>query len=109
MRFSGSMRDVARPYGQTRLLKTLDALSQLAQVALLRRHETSDAHESISGRCFWESEYGPYAGHWSWVWPRRVIDTLFWMDRDGDKGHCELSDERDYHRALHKVRRFEGR
>lgn len=101
---------MARPFHQTRLVKALDALSQLLQVALLRRHEDSDAHESISGRCFWESEYGPNAGHWSWVWPRRVIDAIFWMDRDvWGRGHCELADIRDYHRACHKVRTYEGR
>lgn len=36
---------------------------------------------------------------WRWSvsgkrdWPRNIIDTLFFLDRDAGKGHCELSCE----------------
>ncbi len=36
---------------------------------------------------------------WRWSvsgkrdWPRKIIDTLFFLDRDAGKGHCELSCE----------------
>ena len=36
---------------------------------------------------------------WRWSasgkrdWPRKIIDTLFFLDRDAGKGHCELSHE----------------
>ena len=97
------------PEPQSRLVKIGDAFSQLCQVTFFRRHEDSDAHESMSGRCFWESEFGRHAGHWSWRWARAFIDTLFWSDREGDKRHCELADERDYRRAQHKIRVYEAR
>ncbi len=92
----------------SRLIKIGDALSQLLNVTLLRRHEATDPNESTSGRCHWEARYA--SRHWTWQWAERAIDALFWRDRD-DTGrrHCELSDLRDYERAREKVRRFEGR
>ena len=36
---------------------------------------------------------------WRWSasgkrdWPRKIIDTLFFLDRDAGKRHCELSHE----------------
>jgi len=92
-----------------RFKKSLDAASAWANVTLLRRHQDTDADESISGRSFWEARYGKHAGHWSWVWTERIIDALFWWDRRDGMKHCELADLRDYKRAKEKVRRFEGR
>lgn len=91
-----------------RLRNIGDALSQLGQAALLPRPDTTSANESISGRSHWEARY--VTRHWTWRWAERVIDVLFWFDRD-DQGrrHCELADVRDYQRALDKVRRFEAR
>ena len=94
----------------SRLLKSLTALSQLAQVSLLRRHADSSPNETISGRCYWESVHGRYAGHWSWRLGRRAIDALLWFDRDENgRRHCELADEREYLDCREKVRRYEGR
>lgn len=88
-------------------MKIGDATSQLLQVMLFRRHEDSDAHESMSGRCYWESMYGKHAGHWSWRFGRTLIDFLFYPWDGPD--HCQKADERDYYRALHKVKTYEGR
>lgn len=94
--------------GRGRLISALDALSQLANAALLARSNDTDANESVSGRCYWEAHHG--SRHWTWVRAEQVIDYLFWWDSDAQgRGHCELADLRDYHRALDKVRRFEGR
>lgn len=93
---------------RNRFGKITDALSQLFQVTFIRHHRNSNANESTSGRCYWESEYGKNAGHWTWRWARNFIDTVFWWDRRGLKRHCELSEIRDYHRALATVKRYES-
>lgn len=85
------------------------ALSCALNVLALRRPEDTSAGESTSGRSYWEARYGSEAGHWSWLMAVRLIDALFFWDREDGKGHCELSDLRDYDRAKEKVRRFESR
>jgi len=94
---------------RSRLCKVLDATSQLGNMLFLRRHQDSNSDESISGRSFWEARHGKHAGHWTWVWAERMIDTLLWFDRKDGMGHCELADLRDYYRAKAKVKRYEAR
>ena len=43
------------------------------------------ADETLSARCWrWHL-------HKSRDWPYRLVDILFWWDKKGGKGHCELS------------------
>ena len=87
-------------------MKSGDALSQWFNVTFLRRHHDTNANESTSGRCHREAQL---TGHWTWVYAEKAIDILRFTDRDGDKGHCELSVLRDYERAKETVRKFEAR
>lgn len=85
------------------------ALSCALNVAVLRRPEDTSAGESTSGRSYWEAHYGNQQGHWTWRLAIWLIDALFFWDREDGRRHCELSDTRDYERALEKVRRYENR
>lgn len=69
-----------------RILKIGDALSQLANVALLPNHRETTANESLSGR----------AHRMGWTRTERVLNWLFsrW-----EKDHCRLSHEADVRRA----------
>jgi hypothetical protein len=71
---------------QPRIIKIGDALSQLANVALLANHADTDANESISGRSF----------RCGWTRAQRVINILFWWDPD----HCQSAHRRDVQRAI---------
>lgn len=69
-----------------RIVKVLDALSQMANVALLPGHKGTTANESISGRshrCGWRL--------------RHLIDALFFWERS--PGHCERAYLADIDRA----------
>jgi hypothetical protein len=83
---------------QSRLAKTLDALSQLANVALLPDHASTNANESISGRSY----------RCGWRRAERVINLMFWWDAD----HCRAAYYRDVARACqvveYEVRRVRG-
>jgi hypothetical protein len=70
----------------SRLLKIGDALSQLANVALLPRHGDTTANESISGRAYRQG----------WKKAERFIDWLF---SPFEKDHCRLSHEAEVRRA----------
>lgn len=74
-----------------RALKTLDALSQLVNVAALPRHRETTANESISGRSFRQG----------WAL-RRWIDALFFWQRD--PGHCERAYRADLERARKTIK-----
>jgi hypothetical protein len=62
-----------------RIWKVGDALSQLANVALMPNHKQSNANESISGRA--------YRQQWR---IRHVINLLFFWQEDHCKGAYEL-------------------
>jgi hypothetical protein len=68
-----------------RLWKIGDALSQLANVALLPGHTSTTANESISGRSY----------RCGWTRAERLINWLFWSDPD----HCRQAHLRDLKRA----------
>ena len=72
-----------------RLWKIGDALSQLANVALLRGHTETTANESISGRAY----------RCGWTRAERVINALFWFDPD----HCRQAYRRDIERAARLI------
>lgn len=67
-----------------RLVKILDALSQLAQVAVCPRIKDTTANESVSGRSYREG----------W-WVRHPINWVFFWQKD----HCKMSYLKDYERA----------
>lgn len=70
-----------------RIVKIGDALSQLVQVAWpFWDHRTSNANESISGRCYRERR-----------WFRHVVDALFFWQRS--PRHCERAYMSDVTRA----------
>jgi len=69
----------------SRLVKIGDALSQLANVALMPRHAETTANESISGR----------AHRQNWRKLRRVINALFFWQDD----HCKAAYDADLERA----------
>jgi len=71
-----------------RVVKIGDALSQLANVALMPRHYETNANESISGRS--------YRQGWKL---RRVINLLFFWQAD----HCKAAYEADIARAQHLI------
>lgn len=79
-----------------RIVKVLDALSQMVNVGLLPNHIETHANESISGRS--------YRKQWR---IRHVINALFFWQED----HCRLAHVKDIERAkqtiaaLHEVRR----
>lgn len=69
-----------------RIVKVLDSLSQMANVALLPWHVDTTANESISGRshrCGWRLRY--------------LVDALFFWQRN--PGHCERAHLADIERA----------
>jgi len=69
-----------------RLIAIFDALSQLANVALLPRLHETTPNESISGRAYRQG----------WVRTVRVIDFLFrWKETE----HCRRAYENDVERA----------
>lgn len=72
-----------------RLVKIGDALSQLANVALLPGHHATSANESISGR---SHRMGWRLARW--------IDALFFWQRN--PGHCA----RAYHSDLMRAERY---
>ena len=79
-----------------RLLNIGDATSQLIQCFFAPDAEDTNANESLSARshrCGW--------------WTERVIDALFFLQRN--PGHCERADRSDYERALAKVQEYEAR
>jgi hypothetical protein len=67
-----------------RIVKVLDALSQMANVALLPGHRETHANESISGR----------SHRMGWRL-RHVINALFFWQED----HCRMAHEKDVERA----------
>lgn len=71
--------------GASRFWKIGDALSQLANVAFMPRHKTTNANESISGRSYRQS-----------LAIRHVINLLFFWQDD----HCKRAHEMDIERAL---------
>jgi hypothetical protein len=71
---------------QSRIVKIGDALSHLANVAVLANHADTDANESISGRSF----------RCGWARAQRVINILFWWDPD----HRQSAHRRDVQRAI---------
>lgn len=75
----------------SRLIKIGDALSQLANVAFLPRHQETNANESISGRSY----------RMGWRRTERVIDWLF---APWEKNHCRKSYEADVRRAKQLTR-----
>jgi hypothetical protein len=70
-----------------RILSSLDALSQLANVTFFPRVEDTSANESVSGRSYREGVR----------WRVLTIDTPFLLY---EKEHCRKSFEKDYIRAL---------
>jgi hypothetical protein len=78
---------VAIPKGYWKRLG--DATSQWWNVAIF----DGMPNESISGRS------------WREDWPRMraFVDFLLWFDRDGERGHCELSDLRDIERCRQRL------
>lgn len=80
-----------------RIIKILDALSQLGQVLWpFWDHRTSNSNESISGRCYREDR-----------WFRRVVDAIFFRQRN--PGHCERAYLSDLQRARDYVAAHETR
>lgn len=75
----------------SRLYKVGDAISQLFNVALLPRHQDTNANESISGR----------AHRMGWRRMTRIIDWLF---SPWEQEHCRLSHEVDLKRAEELLR-----
>lgn len=71
------------------LYQLLIAVDQLANalLGLLLVHEKSWADETLSSRCYRWHDAGKRS------WPARVVDALFFWDRDGEKRHCEMSFE----------------
>jgi hypothetical protein len=72
-----------------RFWKIGDALSQLANVALLPGHTSTTANESISGRSY----------RCGWTRAERLINWLFWFDPD----HCRQAYRRDLERAARLI------
>ncbi len=70
----------------SRLKKIGDAFSQLANVALLPRHEETNANESISGRAF--------RSGWT-----KLQERIDWLFSRWEKNHCEASYLMDVSRA----------
>ncbi len=70
----------------SRLFKIGDALSQLANVALLPMHHETTANESISGRA--------YRCGW-----RRTEAVINWLFSPWEKDHCRQAYEADRLRA----------
>ena len=79
-----------------RLVKVLDALSQLANVALLPDHRATSANESISGRSY----------RCGWTLAESLINAIFFWDRtpEGLRDHCRLAHMRDLERARKTLR-----
>lgn len=75
----------------SRLYKIGDALSQLGNVALLPRHQDTNANESISGRA--------YRMNW-----KRTVKVIDWLFGPWEKDHCRLSYEADVQRAEELLR-----
>ena len=73
-----------------RWVKVLDALSQLANVALMPRSDDTTSDESISGR-----------SHREGLAIEALIDALFFWQRD--PGHCERSYLADIDRARNQI------
>lgn len=71
-----------------RIVKVLDALSQLINVALLPNHLETHANESISGRS--------HRNQWRF---RHVINALFFWQDD----HCRLAHLKDIERAKQTI------
>lgn len=67
------------PYGKVVMI----VLDQAINAVVLRGWPD----ETLSSRCWRLSRSGRRQ------WPRRLIDCLFFWDRDKGKGHCELSFE----------------
>jgi len=88
----------------SRLKKVLDAVSQLGNVALLPRVEETTANDSISGRCYWEANFGRRS--FLWKTSELVINALFWFDRQGSDRHCKLTYLRDVRRAEARILRY---
>ena len=80
----------------SRLYKIGDAISQLGNVALLPKHQDTNANESISGRA--------YRMKW-----QRVIKTIDWLFSPWEKDHCKLSHEADVERARQLVKQVDGK
>ena len=79
-----------------RILKMLDALSQLGNVSWpFWSNEDTTANESISGRCFREGRWFMY-----------VIDTIFFWQQN--PGHCERAYLSDLDRARKVVESHDG-
>jgi hypothetical protein len=78
-----------------RIVKIGDALSQLANVALLPDHRATNANESISGRAH---RMGWPVADW--------IDALFFWQRN--PGHCERAYLSDIKRAKALLAQHEG-
>ena len=76
----------------SRLTKSLDALSQLANVLILPHSGETDANESISGRSHRQK----------WRVRKTLINWLFFWQED----HCKAAFERDLERALNLVEKY---
>jgi len=83
----------------SRAMKVGDALSQLINVAILPDHHDTNANESISGRAY----------RCGWTRTQWFINRLFWWDRAGNRGHCELADGRDVDRARELIESLDRR
>ena len=68
------------------LFRVLIALSQLLNTILGGRTD-----HTFSGRVGYEAKKGV---KWA-IYAEVIIDTIFWFDRKGIVGHCELSIELD--------------
>ncbi len=64
----------------------------------IHNHAATNADESISGR----------AHRMRWTRAEKAINALFWFDRRGDQGHCELAYLRDVVRAKRTIRQHDA-